>query len=127
MEAKTNELRAASFRLGNILGNGTVTALVGSTVWINGKPMLQDELEPIELTEEWLKRAGFIIIHENKDSGYKELGFELSGVRVKYCIELNQRPMCYVMPRNGRTHCYYLHSLQNLIFALTGEELIIKQ
>ena len=77
-----------------------------------------ENVEPIPLTEEWLLKFGF-----NKRKIYFELG--------KLAISLNG-----IEYDNGRTYFNswtilekqpeYVHQLQNLYFALTNEELIIK-
>lgn len=75
--------------------------------------------EPIHLTEEWLVRFGF----ENNGYNYwthSEQYFELRDKHPNYCYCVN----C------GEYDCsediQYVHQLQNLYFALTGEELILK-
>tara|TARA_R110001606_G_scaffold40313_1_gene110243 strand:+ start:319 stop:702 length:384 start_codon:yes stop_codon:yes gene_type:complete len=66
---------------------------------------------PIPLTEEWLKRLGFEYSDLNGDSGlWKIPPFQIYG---KY----NQFIYDYKLDVN------YVHQLQNLYFALTGEEL----
>ena len=79
------------------------------------------DLEPIPLTEEWLVKFGF----EYKD-GYLtlELGY-FSGSNFIYWIGdvLNLFCKSGMMLTNN---IKYVHQLQNLYFALTGEELKIK-
>ena len=86
-----------------------------------------DFYEPIQLNEEWLLKFGFELktkgsyncYQNNKKfvicmwvESYKIIGFEETGT-------------CYY----GETYTAikYVHQLQNLYFALTGEELILKQ
>ncbi|MDC8024875.1 hypothetical protein [Elizabethkingia anophelis] len=72
--------------------------------------------KPIELTEEWLLKLGF---NKSKFSsncfkitnGYK---FDFAGGEVLYLDSIMQE------------HIKYIHQLQNLYFALTGEELILQ-
>ncbi len=79
---------------------------------------LSQFVEPIPLTEEWLFEFGF----EKKENNWKQLCIcndwtyiyweRLAGVELsvnKYSVML--------------THIKYVHQLQNLYFALTGEEL----
>lgn len=85
--------------------------------WNHGSP----ELEPIILTKEWLKKFGF------KDDrimlpGDGELEIRLNGGTF------------HIWPTDGQTesHNYrhliqYVHQLQNIYHALTGEELTIKE
>lgn len=69
-----------------------------------------DYIKPIPLTEEWLVKFGFLIngscCENNKIVLYKIINpteFHLAGVKLQY-----------------------VHQLQNLYFALTGEELTLK-
>lgn len=81
---------------------------------------IEENLSPIPLTEEWLKRFGF----ENQTKRCKE-----SIIRwKKNCVTL--------FPSDGYPYgasididspIQYVHQLQNLIFALTGEELTLSQ
>jgi hypothetical protein len=73
-----------------------------------------NECQPIPLTEEWLLKFGFEYSDLNGDSGlWKIPPFQIYG---KY----NQFIYDYRLDVN------YVHQLQNLYFALTGEELTIK-
>ena len=67
--------------------------------------------EPIPLTEEWLIRLGFKIFCKD---------FYLNG------IIIHTRKRGYVL-RKSVPIIQYVHQLQNLYFALTGEELTITQ
>lgn len=82
----------------------------------------------IPLTEEWLIKVGFI----EKDLGEEPPYYifehqEINGFKVwefngeHWILELADQN---AIPQN---HFKYLHQLQNMYFALTGEELIIKE
>lgn len=80
--------------------------------------------KPIELTEEWLVKLGFEIYGSTAYKTVKDYDFEF----------LKISNILTIMPPDGfsRGHeidfpCAYLHQLQNLYFALTGEEIEIKQ
>ena len=76
---------------------------------------ITQNLQPIPLTEEWLVKFGFEYSDLNGDSGlWKIPPFQIYG---KY----NQFIYDYRLDVN------YVHQLQNLYFALTGEELTIKK
>lgn len=78
-----------------------------------------DELKPIELTEEILLKCGFEISTDKEHFFINYYGFCLVYDGKDYCLKMRiDEP--YVV-------CYsrYLHQLQNLYFALTGEELEI--
>jgi hypothetical protein len=76
-----------------------------------------EEIEPIPLTEDWLIRMGF-----EKNGPY---WFDSKDLLLSYSFSQNTIAI-------GRMGIYfqnkiqYVHQLQNLYFALTGEELIIK-
>jgi hypothetical protein len=76
-----------------------------------------EEIEPIPLTEEWLLKFGFHL------DSYKN--FELNNIninRLNFKLTIFEDDDWYDIPIKTK----YVHQLQNLYFALTGEELIIK-
>lgn len=89
----------------------------------------QDTLEdyertkPIPLTEEWLLKFGFEINRQSKEENniwrcYSEEGFfEIEQIGDGFFLDDNA---CY------GTELNYVHQLQNLYFALIGEELTFK-
>ena len=74
-------------------------------------------IKPIPLTEEILLKCGF-----EKKNGYvfRKIGFILNGRKVKDSIGF------HFIHYECTTECSYLHQLQNLYFALTGEELNVE-
>lgn len=79
-----------------------------------------NNIEPIPLTEEWLLKFGFnkdldndlfLNINSNSFLVWQNNNIELLDYENNKCI-------CF---------CKYVHTLQNLYFALTSEELTIKQ
>ena len=113
---------------------------IGTLVWneIQGVPcqvdlkIIRDQIygpnywQPIPLTEEWLIKFGFE--SANIYSNFKFQDIEISSsVRV---IATNVRSNFYLdgeIPEWMKIRLYYVHQLQNLYFALTGEELTITQ
>jgi hypothetical protein len=81
---------------------------------------------PIPLTEEWLLKFGFRIrdVKTAKKhvfySQFKEHAYGFSRCRIVLGAESRVLLGGTVIP------CSYVHQLQNLYFALTGEELTIK-
>jgi hypothetical protein len=84
---------------------------------------------PIQLTEEWLKRLGF------KRCGYDLLywehetllkGFQLTGINWADADEPDYQFLNYSIGDNIFS-IHYVHQLQNLYFALTGEELVVNE
>lgn len=84
---------------------------------------LDPNSNPIPLTEEWLKRVGF------DASGFKQQEFLNWGFKVK---KDPNSPSNWITFQGFMNQFYeltsiqYVHQLQNLYFALTGEELTIK-
>lgn len=115
-------MKAGELRKGNIVkrGNDVINGL--TTLEIHKFDLGQISLEPIPLTEEWLERFGF-------DRS------ELKGRRC-YTILYDDRCVLFLYEANGFFYIEqggigsnsfkHVHSLQNLYFALTGEELKYK-
>ena len=73
----------------------------------------EHRLKPIPLTEEWLVKFGF------------DDDFHIG----KFWVTIDDNGYYYTNHKlndNGFTEVLFVHSLQNLYFALTGEELTIK-
>lgn len=79
-----------------------------------------DALEPIPITEKWLVKLGF----ETQMSWTYRKHIEGNNYLVYYLGEkgwsINNKPY-------SDFKCKYVHTLQNLYFALTGQELTIKK
>jgi hypothetical protein len=77
------------------------------------------DFQPIPLTEEWLKKFGFekVIV----DSWYSKLAEN------KNTINISKSGLVAINDDKPIRSIEYCHQLQNLYFALTGEELTIKQ
>ena len=106
-------MNASELRIGNLIYNKE-----GNIVYVNTNHLtlllygIENEFKPIPLTEEWLLKFGF-----KKDfNGYllKSLSFS---------ITRNGEFMICVEDRPTQTICYSVHHLQNLYFAIIGEEL----
>jgi hypothetical protein len=85
--------------------------------------------EPISLTEGWLRKFGFEC---RESTAAKEYYLGLNNVTNDWLFSIVwlDKPESFGYPnapfyRNGRHTLYYVHQLQNLYFALTGEELTI--
>lgn len=79
------------------------------------------EFEPIPLTEEWLVKFGFD--KWNDWGGMYSIDInEAKKAQIEYRIENNK---CYLSIEDEQIskQINYVHQLQNLYFALTGEEL----
>ena len=149
---KANELRIGNwvnyYKSGSIFQNKIYcinysTCTIGDTV--NRDTVKHRNLEPILLTEEWLVKFGFekhdniilptFLINVSKNRyGYKVLsvttqhGNEYISIR-QVMIDKPREEDDIVTLLNGDIHGrpFYVHQLQNLYFALTGEELQINE
>lgn len=77
------------------------------------------DVDPIPLTSSILEKCGFNIFSEQYNNGF----------RFKYMKLYNHNENLYFNPYdwNFQLEIKYLHQLQNLFFALTGEELEYKR
>jgi len=123
---KTNELR-----IGNYL-NGKQGRVIVTEIRTNNSVKIHDNtssfyvgicLTPIEITKEWLLKLGFE--YSNFYNNYKiKAGQYYNSVRYDYedcewCYNNDSSDAgCYYV-----TSIKYVHELQNLYFALNGEEL----
>lgn len=79
-------------------------------------------LKPIPLTEEWLVKFGF---YETPNSEFVK--YWTKNDVVLYNEYYHEKPFFVLSGRSIRHGLQYVHQLQNLYFALTGEELTWKQ
>ena len=146
-------IKAKELRIGNLLTHDARTCSVTSLIE-NGESNYDIEtrfvkggevrfnsiiyvgLEPIPLTEEWLIKFGFEVRHETKRSA------EVHGWSAEFIIDSESKRRFTLSSTNPdsnwgskqgqfRIHTLdvwikHVNQLQNLYFALTGEELIIK-
>lgn len=91
----------------------------GENSFVNGG--LIDDFKPIPLTEEWLLKFRFVPV--NDDGLYQNPNEELFQVQDLYL----QGIWGHIWDTSfTEAPIQYVHQLQNLYFALTGEELTIK-
>jgi hypothetical protein len=101
------------------IGNWVLSPTQGEIQIENGWQIDEgEEVNPIPLTEEWLERFGFDEIEMSIPVAYKTK----SGFRIKE----DQRGY-WMQYKYGTVIIKHVHQLQNLYFALTGEELTIKK
>jgi hypothetical protein len=126
-------MKANELRIGNFLQSDTniikIVGVVKKDIYYyhNKKNLYVLELnnfKPIPLTEEWLIKFGF----EKKIDCYKNINYNFNGYFASFDCD---NPMWF-----GEDGCCeqvtikdnikYVHQLQNLYFAVTGEELTMK-
>ena len=97
---------------------------------VHGLTEYSDFAEPIPITEELLIKAGFKVL---ESSVYKQFYIGINPVTKDWLFDLAwlEKPELIGAPnvpfyRNGYHAIHFVHQLQNLYFALTGEELIFE-
>jgi hypothetical protein len=102
---KANELRIGNYILLKGFTKPTQVWIIDTT-----ETSTKTTASPILLTEEWLLKFGIEKMH---DGNYWNK---------KLCIRKDRNEF-YALYEQGRIYIQYVHQLQNLYFALTGEEL----
>jgi hypothetical protein len=89
-----------------------------------------EEISPIPLTEDWLIKFGFKEIENNNNSNWYFLLMEdTDNSECQLHINLTDSVWWIGVPYEGAGTSFklkYIHQLQNMVFALTGEELKTK-
>ena len=117
---KANELRVGnlvSFSNQNWIVANIYPHYVEGVIKFKGKSVLEcKEIKPIKLTEKWLLRCGFF--KYNNAYVLKEPSSNCNIFQFSICENLTYNTG-ELQPKID-----YVHQLQNLYFALTGEELV---
>ncbi len=122
---KANELRIGNYFLRNNIASQVHPSIIEDV--FNGKT----NINPIPLTEEWLLKFGFSDKEYKKD--YIGIDFESSGMYFDFVLSKpfskGEWNNSYTFNLESHRFCKveYVHSLQNLYFTLTGEELVVKE
>ena len=130
---KSSELRIGNYLQGDPLDIPKIQIFHNGITKITGFGISAIEsgsitsLNPIPLTPEILEKCGFVCENANEDDRYYHLRLK----NEKYCdlslVIGDKNGICEVtlFPYEDYFRYQYLHQIQNLYFALTGEELII--
>lgn len=134
-------IKASELRIGNLfLDNGKVREVLSLSediILADPRPEIglvarkveyvkPHDAQGIPLSEEWLRKLGFV----DTNNGYRATGAE-----VVYELPRTGRPIrlwwdypdAWTFESWNNCKVQYVHQLQNLYFALTGEELTIKE
>lgn len=117
---KANELRIGNYLLNDVVFQVnpiTLTMIIDKT-W--------EFFQPIPLTEEWLLKFGFA--HQYKNEIGQDFFECVIDSEFKLYVNLNRMNISISKKYVGNVYSkkiQYVHQLQNLYFAMTGEELII--
>ena len=120
---KATDLRIANILLvdsGNFKGPLKIETFTNYTIHFdNGTVERIEDCYPIPLTEDILLQCGFVKDESFVVEGSPYYHYDLNDV----CITMPYFDFCF---NNSDIEIKYLHQLQNLYFALCGEELEIK-
>lgn len=130
-------MKAQELRIGNLTNLGRVYEIKENKFYVYDDDETNygsawDKIEPIPLTEEWLLRFGFekevMSFSKNIDlfGGGKKLSFSGDYLYIIDSDKQNTIPTDIITLWNKDVKKqFYVHQLQNLYFAITGEELTI--
>lgn len=133
---KSNELRIGNF-VRYAAETQYVHAITRTGVEVDGLAIKFEDVSPIDLTEEWLLKFGFDLSKSNKHIYITYATYGIFSV-VKYdkskIVEeykhLNHDDYIVVYNQCADECSFYnfkyVHQIQNIYFALTGEELTLK-
>lgn len=127
---------ASELRIGNLIlvngvpvvvGYGIITDLYQKNKGIKNKYLDTLNFAPIPLTEEWFIKLGF---HDRSGTLKNRLGYgkdintmiEIAWYKIGDDVRLQSKGSGWTF----NTKIAYVHQLQNLYYALTGNELTIK-
>jgi len=139
-------MKSTYLRIGNyVKGIGhnivwTIEGIENDFIFTNHNWRILTSFEAIPLTEEWLVKFGF---NSDGDGGEAHINCLSDFIDSKFTIgtfvcfeDLDKNPLTFFISENYGTDDYncsyvpksvkYVHQLQNLYFALTGEELTLK-
>ena len=126
-------MKANELRIGNWVNDGFSTIELEAIDFVVMSDAPEGlSLKPLPITEQWLVDFGFEKTDDYGDQIYYELKTE--GSRGYYVCFDHEEWVFGLSVRNECTcliydepHFQYVHQLQNLYFALTGEELTLKE
>ena len=127
---KSNELRIGNLVKWSALLNITETEHRITAQDLVNLESFKIRVEPIPLTEEWLQKMGFVRlgnkpIYEYYGDHKNNFGNPVYFINENQYIATNGS-FKYVFINDVRVPCAHVHTFQNLVFALTGEELEVK-
>jgi len=131
-----NTIKANELRIGNLIYNSYTQDVfsVYSMFIVQFSKTEDTNIKPVLLTEEWLLKFGFKNIKEHwVKYDDKPEGFHTNSICIIQHKDLfSRKHLSFSFSASGNYNpnsidfeVKYVHQLQNLYFALTGEELII--
>lgn len=132
-------MKANELRIGNLVGGPYEETEVDLDILIHliSKKEIQQKpyYSPIPLTEEWLIKFGFELI-ANNGFDWRHFSIDSKEPSKHITIRTDEGDNFFALFNHSEcdkkelqfiNRCEYVHQLQNLYFALTGEELTIKE
>lgn len=130
-------MKANELRVGNLIShNKTTQEVISIFTYIDNTPTLMcapfereteiTEFEPIPLTEEWLGKFGFVLQTDDSDEP-DNLCKTFWSIPTKDYFNFDSEFNSFIHCGMELCRVDFIHQLQNLYFALTGEELTIKK
>lgn len=130
---KMYRMKVSEVRIGNLVKFGNqickVYEINNSNFYVRNEEIDESlkstwaNIEPIPLTEEWLLKFGFDETKEMEDF-FSKTKYKLL---TKGALTFWYYPMWNGIENKNYEHIKNVHQLQNLYFALTNEELTLKQ
>jgi hypothetical protein len=124
-------MKATDLRIGNLVNYKIVDKLDERKEWFEpceidaiDLQVIDSDYQPIPLTEEWLLKFGFNIYHD-PETIYYEITFDKIANYKFYLSRKKGFPIFYYRNDFLTTQIHSIHSLQNLYFAITNEELTL--
>lgn len=78
-----------------------------------------DSIKPIDITEEWLEKLGFLKTYTSE----QRIRYERPETFIKYDIDLSSRKIVEGLKIYGNSiKCKYIHEFQNIFSCLFGKE-----
>ena len=113
-------MKASNLRIGNYVNFGIVNEPI-KVLSINPSSTTIEMAQPIPLTEEWLLKFGF-----SRDPKIGGDRIEFRVYRFDVLTFNTNHGWWHNLQHLNATPLDYVHQLQNLFFALTGEELTLE-
>jgi hypothetical protein len=78
-----------------------------------------ESIKPIQITEEWLEKFGFLRTYSSE----QRIRYERPETFIKYDIDLNSKKIVEGLKIYGNSiRCKYIHEFQNIFSCLFGKE-----
>ena len=118
------ELRIGNWvKIDSVSTQNQVTQILEKGVNCGSIGVLYEMIKPIPLTEEWLERFGFEMDEDCDEGGLVDYRMTLMKGSLEFVSFWNSEQLTGVNQPQTGIDVEYVHQLQNLYFALTGEEL----